>query len=154
MKLVLGSEAELAQTRAELQDPFQILFVGEELEGSEFKELPLLVDLPNLSIDVLLDLLGLLVKLDQLAIADGIVVGVNACAAADNVEDGVAALGRDIAQLVLKPRVATRDGLVGDLLDAGRLDGEGRLVHLVQRHDTRSVVHGGGVVVEQYCSEE
>lgn len=78
-----------------------------------------------------MDLLGLLVKLDQLAVSDSIMVGVDAGAAADDVEHGVAALGGNIAQLFLVIWMATGNGLVGNLLVARRLDGKGRLVHLV-----------------------
>lgn len=124
-------------------DELQVLRVGEKLERGELKVLPLLVDLANLAIDVLLDLLGLLVELDELALADGLVVGVNTSAAADDIVDGVDAIMRRVDEAVLGSRMATRDGLAGDLFVTRRLDRERRPVHLVQGHDTRGVVHDG-----------
>ena len=157
MELLLGSEAELAQTGTELQDTLQVLLVCEEVERGQLKELPLLVDLANLAVNVLLNLLRLLVKLDQLAVADGVVVGVNAGAAADHVKDSVAALGGNIAKLVLVRGMATGDGLVGDFLEARCFNREWRLVHLVKRHDSRGVVHrdvtGGGSSTVEESSE-
>lgn len=141
---VLGAEAIVAQTGADLEDQLLILLVGEERVLGELKELPLLVDLLDLAVDVLLDLFRLLVELDQLAGANSIVVGVETGAATDNVPDGVDFLGRAVEQAVLRAGVTARDGLAGDLFDAGSLDGEGGAMDLGQGHDARSVVRHDG----------
>jgi hypothetical protein len=144
MELLVGAQAQLDEAASKLVDALQVLGVGEVGVGGQLKELPLLVDLANLAVDVLLDLLGLLVQMDELAVADGVVVGVEAGTAADNVVDGVDALGGGVDVAILGHGVAARDGLVGDLFVAGGFNGVGRLVHLVERHDAGGVVHGGG----------
>ncbi len=146
MQLVLGAEAKVTQTRGDLEDELLILLVVDEGEWGELKELPLLVDLLDLAIDVLLDFFGLLVKLDELAGADGVVVGVEASAATDNVEDCVDVLGWAVEEAVLCAGVTTRNGLARDLFDARSLDGEGRAMDLGQGHDARSVVRHDGEV--------
>lgn len=132
--------AQLAQAGTQLQNERLILLEGQEVELGQLKVLPLLVHLDNLTIDVLGDLLGLLVQLNEPPVAHGKVVGILAGTAADNVEDSVYVIVRSGEKAVLGCWVATRDGLARDLFVAGSFDGEGRLAHLRQGHDAHSPV--------------
>lgn len=98
--------------------------------------MPLFVNLPGLAIDNLLDLLGLLVKLDKLSLTNGGVVWVFAGASADNVPDSVDILCGSVDEAVLGLEMATRNGLALDLGGTGHVNCKGWLLHLVQRHDT------------------
>lgn len=132
--------AQLAQAGTQLQDERLILLEGQEVELGQLKVLPLLVHLDNLAIDVLGDLLGLLVQLNEPPVAHGKVVRILASTAADNVEDSVYVIVRSGEKAVLGCWVATRDGLARDFFVAGSFDGEGRLAHLGQGHDAHSPV--------------
>ena len=145
VQLGVGIQTKLAQPRAQLQNKSLVLLVGIPVIGGQLEELPLLVDLLDLAIYILLDLLCLLVKLDELAVPNGLVVGVDAGTTADDVEDGSDILRGAVAQSVLCLGMTTRDRLSSDLLDARRFDCERWLVHLVQGHDARLVVSHGGV---------
>ncbi len=136
----------MTQARGNLEDELLVLLVVHEGEWGEPKELPLLVDLADLAIDIFLDLFGFLVKLDELAGADSVVVGVDAGAATNNIEDCVDVLGRTVEKAVLCTRVTAGDGLAGDLFDARSLDGERRAMDLGQGHDARSVVRHDGLL--------
>lgn len=145
MELVLAVEAELAETSADLEDALLVLLVGEKVELSQLKVLPFLVNLLNLAINVLLDLLGLLVQLDELASTNRGVVGVEASAAADQVEDSVDIVRRTSKEAILGSRVTARNSLAFNLFVARSLDRVGRSVHRVQGHDARCVAaHGCG----------
>ena len=141
MQLVLGVEAKLAQTGADLENALFVLLMGQECEGSELEERPLLVNFLCLAIDDLLDLLHFLVQLDELASTDSIVVGVKASAATDDVKDSVDIISGLVEQTVLGARVSSRDGFAGDLLVAGSFDGVWGPVDGVQGHDARLVVN-------------
>lgn len=146
---MVAAEAQLAQARAELHDERLVLLEGQEVILGQLKELPLLVDLNDLAIDVLGNLLDLLVQLDEPSVAHGKMVGIHGGTAADNVPDGVYVIGGLGEQAVPGCWVATRDGLARHLFVARSLDGEGRLAYLVHGHDAHSPVrrHGGGLVV-------
>lgn len=141
VQLVVRGQAETTQTRADLENALLVLLVGEEAVFGELKELPLFVDLANLAINVLLDLFNLVVRLDELAETDGIVVGVETGGALDNVEDGVNIVGRASEQTVLCARMATRNGLAGFLFVASGLNRVRRLVNRVQGHNALRVVN-------------
>lgn len=145
MQLVLAVEAELAETGADLKNALLVLLVGEEVELGQLKVLPFLVNLLDLAIDVLLDLLRLLVQLDELASTNSSVVGVEASAAADEVEDSVDVVSRTRKETVLGSRMTARNSLALNLFVAGSLDRVGRTVHRVQGHHARRVAaHGCG----------
>jgi hypothetical protein len=80
MDLVFATQAKGPETGTKLQSELLVLLVGHVGVSRELKELPLLFNLLDLAIDVLLDLLELLVHLDELAAADGMVVGKSAIA--------------------------------------------------------------------------
>lgn len=68
------------------------------------------------------------------------VIWVEPSTALDNLEDSPGIGSRIIDKTVFGLGVTSRDGLTRDLLVAGSLDGEGRRMHLVQRHDARRPV--------------
>lgn len=140
---MLGSEAQLAQAAADVENALLILLVSEEGEGRQLEELPLLVDLLNLAIDHFLDLLHLSVEVDKLARADGIMVGVDASASADEVEDGANLLDRSVDEAILCGDVASGNALAGNLGVAWNFDGKRWLAHLRQGHQALRVVWAG-----------
>lgn len=141
MDLVFATQAKGTETGAELLSELLVLLVGEVGVSRELEELPLLVNLLNLAIDVLLDLLELLVHLDKLSAADGMVVGKSARAAPDDVIDSLDILVRSVDEGILGLGMATRDGLAGDLFVASGLDCERWFVNHAQRHDASLVSH-------------
>lgn len=143
MDLITAGDAQVAKTGANGFEALLVLLVRHELVSTQLEKLPFLVDLLDLTIDVLLNLLGLLVQLDEFTRANGVVVGVDTSAALDEVVDGMDALGRGADKTILSLGMAAGDGLAGDLLNTRGLDSEWRLVHMVQGHDARLVVNHG-----------
>lgn len=140
VKLVLRGQAQLAQSRSNLQDAGLVLLVGQIGVAGELEELPLLVNLLDLAIHILLHLLCLLVKLDQLTGTQGLVVGVDTRTMAHNVEDVGNVVGGSRQKTVLGTGMTARDCLAWNHFVPGSFDGIGRLVHRVQGHDARGVV--------------
>lgn len=126
-----------------------ILLVSQVFETSQLEVGPLLLNLLDLAINVLLDLFLLNVHVDELAITNSMVVGVESSAALNDLEDSSRVGSRVVDETILGLGMTSGDGFAGDLLVAWGLDGERRLVHLVQRHDARCPVsrHLGRVVV-------
>lgn len=140
VNLVLRGQAQLTKSRTKLEDSGLILLVGQEAVARELKKLPLLVDFPNLAVHILLDLLCLPVKLDKLAIAKGLVVGIDASTAAYNVEDVVDIVGGTGEEAVLGSRMSPRNCFARDFWVVRSIDGIRWLMHRVQGHDARGVV--------------
>lgn len=141
MDLVFATQAKGSEAGAELQSELLVLLVGQVGVSRELEELPLLVNLLNLAIDVLLDLLELLVHLDELSATDGMVVGKSGGAAPDDIVDGLDILVRSVDETILGLGMATRDGLTGNLFKASGLDCERWFVNHAQRHDASLVSH-------------
>lgn len=121
-------EAELAQTATELQAELLVLEEGLVGVPALLKVGPLLVNLRLNTIDHLLDLLVLGVRLDQLAAGDGLVVSEQASGTAEVVVGGRDIFRRAHDQLVLRGRMPTGNGLPLDGFVASRLDREGALL--------------------------
>lgn len=153
MKLVLGSHAQLAQARSQLEDKSLVVLVGYKLEPSKLEELPRLFNLLDLAIHVLLDLLGFLMELDELAGADSLVVGIDASASADNVEDCVHVIDGTSDEAILGLDMTAGDGLASNLFVTRSFDGERRLVHLLKGHQPHGVIHSGGLKVGELEAE-
>ena len=144
VKLARRSEADLGQTSTNLQDQRLIFFEGDEGERRELKVTPLLLNFLHLPVHVLLDLLLFLVQLDQLSGADGLVVGVDASASLNDIENCFHVIGRLVDKAILGSRMTTRDRLARLLLNIGSFDGKWRFVHLGKGHDTRGPISHDG----------
>lgn len=164
--------AQCAEPTAHVERELFILGKGHVLVPRQLVVCPLLVDFLLLAVDRLLDLFGLLVQLDQLALAEGLCIAVLLTGALEDVVDGLdVGLGRRL-ELVEGADIAAGNGLAVDLFDAGDFFGKGRLfVHfglrhqrakVFARHDVLVVAHGwwtccdGGrcVSVDVVCTEE
>lgn len=139
-------EAKLTQAGTELKNVLEVLLIGDKGKWGKLKELPLLLNFLNLALDDLLHLFRLGVHLNKATRTNSGTIGPDGGTALDDVEDGVNSLGGAGDESIFGLGVATGLGLASDLLVARRLDGEGRLPHLLQRHDTCCVGHGGGDV--------
>lgn len=131
VKLLVWTEAQLAQAAAEVNNKFFIVLVGNKEELSEFEVLLALLNLFCLTVDVLLNLFSFLVELHELAVANGGVIRVKTGAAADDVEYDVDAFGGRVDEAVLIFDMPMGDRLARDFGVARCFDSERGLVHLV-----------------------
>lgn len=141
MHPVPRQQAELPQAGADLQDHGVILMVGHERIIRELVVGPFLLDLGGLAVDDLGHHPLLPVGADQVAAADGGLIGVALGAPLEQVEGGVDVRGGAVDEGVLCLGMAARDGFAGDWLVARCFDREGRFLHLAQRRRPRGVRH-------------
>lgn len=143
MQLMLGSQTQVPQARANLKHERLILLVSDEAKRRQLEKLPLLLDVLDLAADVLLDRLCLLVELDELARPQRLTISVQTSAPVHNVQNRVHIIRRLRNKAIFCPGMPTRNRLASDLLIARSLNREGRLVHLLEGHNPRFVGHGG-----------
>lgn len=141
VKLLVRPETYFAQAAAEFDDELFVVLIGDEREGRELEILPLFADLFNLTVNILLGLLSLLMELDQLAVADGTVTRIETRATANDIKNCVDTIGGSVGEAIFVFNVPAGYCLASDLGVAGCLDSEWWLVHLVQGHDACGVVH-------------
>lgn len=157
---VVLDEAEVAETRADSQNHLLVVGKGAVAVAGKLKVSPDLVDLSLLAINDLLDLLGLLVRLDELARAESLCVAILGGGVHDDIEGGLN-LSRWLRDKTVEEIwVATWNGLACSGLDARDLLGERSLLVdawldsgllelwflVVVRQLIRDVRHDGGVV--------
>jgi hypothetical protein len=118
-----------------------VLLVGDVGVARQLKVLPGLIDLYDLTINILVNLFGLLVVLDDLPRAHSAVVGVDLCAALDELPNGGDLREGGLLQ-IFEAGIAARDRLPRLLLNTVDLNTVGRFVHRVEREISRLVPVG------------